>query len=99
MEDNENPAGQEFGSDGNAFDVGASYSTGPWSVGITYLTSDTEGAPGVGDRELDSISGGVEYALGPGITTAVSVLWADMEDSAGTESEGILGIAGMTLSF
>lgn len=99
MEDNENPAGQEFGSDGNAFDVGASYSTGPWSVGITYLTSDTEGAPGAGDRQLDSVSGGVEYALGPGITTAVSVLWADMEDSAGTESEGILGIAGMTLSF
>ena len=98
-EDSETPGGADAPTDGNSFDVGASYSTGPWSVGVTYLNGEVEGAPGGGDDQLDTVEGGIEYALGPGITTSFSVLYAKWEDETGAESDGTLGIAGLALSF
>ena len=99
-QDSENPAGNDFGNDGDSFDLGASYSTGPWSVGVTGFYSEVEGqASNSSEDELTSLQGGVEYALGPGVTTSFSVLYGEWEDETGVESDGILGITGLSLSF
>ena len=86
-------------NDGHSFDAGASYSTGPWSVGVTYLGSESAGGVGNGEDELDAVEGGVEYALGPGVSTSASVLYANWEDEAGAETDGIVGVLGLSVSF
>ena len=94
--------------DGDAWDVGATYTTGPWSVGAAYFSSDTEYGSAVGfasgsatpgdEVELDAIQGGVGYAVGPGIAASVNVLYADY-DTDGGDADGLLGIVGITYSF
>lgn len=98
-EDSELAGGADAPSAGDAFDVGATYAVGPWTVGLTYFTSSVEGAAGGGDDEVDSIEGGFDYALGPGVTTSFSVLYSKWETGGGLESEGTVGLAGLSLSF
>ena len=93
---------EDTSQDGLGWDVGASYSTGPWSVGITYLASSTRGPNGAGDRGeqvLDAAEAGVEYALGPGVTTSASVLYADWQAENGNDTDGLIGALGLHLSF
>jgi predicted porin len=105
LEESELPNGAEAPTDGQSFDVGASYAFGAWSVGATWLYSESEGGNALsgtgndGEDELNAIEGGVAYTLGPGVTTSLSVLYAQLEDEGGVENEGILGIAGLALSF
>jgi predicted porin len=104
-EDSELPNGAPAPTDGQSFDLGASYSTGPWSVGLTWLYTESEGGNplsgtgNTGEDELNAIEGGVEYALGPGITTSFSVLYANFEEEGGGENDGTLAIAGLALAF
>lgn len=86
--------------EGQAYDVGVSYSTGPWGVSATYFHGEWEAAPGTaGDDEIDSVVGAVSYALGPGITTSLSVMYGKMEDEGGAEGEATMGIVGIAVSF
>jgi predicted porin len=85
-------------TDGWGADVGVTYSTGPWSVGITGFHSEVEGTADKED-ELDSIEGAVSYAIGPGITGSLSVLYADWEPGNGEDAEGWGGILGMKIGF
>jgi predicted porin len=88
-------------TDGTAFDVGATYSTGPWAVGLTYFHSEVSGAAGGGgDDELDAAQAGISYAVGPGITASGNVLWADWDGkAAGTSADGIGAVFGMKIGF
>ena len=87
-------------TDGWGADVGVSYSTGPWSVGVTGFHSEVDGAPGNGgEDELDSIEGGVSYAIGPGITGSFSVMYAKWEPANGEDADGIGGILGLKIGF
>jgi predicted porin len=87
-------------TDGVGWDAGATYSTGPWAVGVTYFHSEVEGAAGGGEDELDSAQAGVSYAVGPGITASANVLWADWDgEAAGTNADGFGGILGMHIGF
>ena len=99
-------AGQDdsFG-DGEAWDIGATYATGPWSVGLQYFSSDIDHNPdGVfvgpvdSNQETDAIVGGVGYAIGPGISSSASIMWGDYETDLG-DSDGVALIVGMTYSF
>jgi predicted porin len=87
--------------DGTAFDVGATYSTGPWAVGVTYFHSEVSGAAGGGgEDELDSAQAGVSYAVGPGITASANVLWADWDGkAAGANADGMGAVFGMKMGF
>lgn len=85
-------------TDGSSWDVGISYGTGPWSVGVTYFTSEVEGS-GPGDDERNAVNGGVGYAIGPGIDAGAGVMWADYENGSGEESDGVVGYFGLSYSY
>ncbi len=91
--------------EGEAYDVGVSYSTGPWGVSVTYFHGEWEAAPGGGDDETDSIVGGVSYALGPGITASGSIFYGNFENesdgtvNSGSEGNSTLGIVGIAVKF
>jgi predicted porin len=85
--------------DGLAWDAGATYSTGPWTVGATYFHSEVEGAPGGGDSELSSAQGDIAYAVGPGITASANALWADWDGQGGVDANGFGGVVGMHIGF
>lgn len=87
-------------TDGYGADLGVSHSVGPWSVGMTGFHSEVDGVAGNGgEDELDSIEGGVSYAIGPGITGSLSVLYADWEPASGEDADGIAGIFGLKIGF
>ena len=79
-------------------DLGVSYSTGPWSVGITAFHSEVDGT-GNSEDELDSLNGGVSYAIGPGITGSFNVMYAAWEPGNGEDADGIGGILGLKIGF
>ncbi|MCH7794271.1 MAG: porin [Proteobacteria bacterium] len=86
--------------DGISYDIGASYSTGPWGVSVAYFHGEEEGTAGGGDDEVDAVVGAVSYSLGPGIKTSLSILYAKWEDEGGVvESESTMGILGLAISF
>ena len=85
--------------EGQAWDAGVSYSTGPWGVSATYFHGEWEASPGGGDDEVDAFVGAVSYALGPGITTSLSVLYGKLEDEGGAEGKATLGIIGIAVKF
>ncbi len=85
--------------EGEAWDAGVSYSTGPWGVSATYFHGEWEASLGGGDDEMDAVVGAVSYALGPGITTSASVLYGKLEDEGGAEGEATMGIIGVSVNF
>ncbi len=90
----------DTGQEGVAYDVGVSYSTGPWGVSATYFHGDQEGTAGGGDDEVDAFVGAVSYSIGPGITGSLSIFHAEWEDEAGVqESKSTMGIVGLAISF
>ncbi|WP_439816339.1 porin [Zavarzinia sp. CC-PAN008] len=74
-----------------AFDLGLTYGTGPWSVGIQYINSTVEikneqsplGNLYLGEQSLDAwgVSGG--YNLGPGVDLAAAIYFYDYADRSG----------------
>ncbi len=100
LEDSERLSSAGQSVDGWSYDVGASYSTGPWSAGVIWFQSEVEGLPGVpGEDELSAFEVGVAYAVGPGITANLSGLWGEWEDEGGDDQSGIVGILGMKIGF
>ena len=87
-------------TDGTAYDFGASYGTGPWTVALTYFHSEVEGANnGGGEDELDAYQAGISYAVGPGITASANVLYAEWDGEAGVDADGLGGILGLNIGF
>jgi predicted porin len=86
-------------TDGTAFDLGATYSTGPWAVGATYFGSSVSGAGGGGDDDMQAIQGGISYAVGPGITASANLLWAEWDGGGGADADGFGGVVGMKMGF
>jgi len=87
-------------TEGQAWDVGVSYATGPWAFGVTYFNGETEGS--VFDPHTDqfqAVSGGLSYAVGPGISARFGVMWVDWENEEGLEQSGGAGAAGLSFSF
>lgn len=87
--------------EGESFDVGASYSVGPWSAGVTYLRGEVEGdVTNTDDDELEALTAGLSYALGPGVTTSLSALYVNHdEENLRADQDGLMGIAGLAVSF
>ena len=93
--------GNIISTEGESYDIGVSYSTGPWSFGVAYIHGEVEGAIGTpGEDEMDAASVGIEYAVAPGVTASVSGLWADWdEEGTNSDNDGFAGSVGINFGF
>ncbi len=91
----------DLGDEGQSYDVGVSYSTGPWGVSATYFHGEEEGSAAISaDDEVDAIVGAVSYSIGPGITGSLSIFYGKWEEENGViESDSTMGIVGLAISF
>jgi outer membrane protein OmpU len=90
----------DFATGGIAWDAGASYASGPWAFGVTFLHTEVSGLPGIsGDDEQTAIEGGVSYKIGPGITGRAAILWVDWEPQFGEGVSGLQGIFGVSFRY
>ena len=86
--------------EGQSWDIGASYSVGPWGVSATWFHGEEEHTlADTDDDEVDAIVGAVSYALGPGIKSSFSLIYSENEDEGGSSTEGTMGIIGLSISF
>ena len=86
--------------EGWSADAGISYSTGPWGVSVTGFVSEVEGAAADSDEdELVAVTGAVSYALGPGIDVSGSVIYGDWDEEGGLDSEGVMFVTGIRISY
>ncbi len=61
-------------TEGNGWEVGIAYETGPWTFGIQYYQGVEKGVLNIPDNNFhQSVSSGVRYSLAPGITLVGSV--------------------------
>jgi len=87
-------------TEGWSWDAGATYETGPWTFGATYFHGQVEGDITNGDDDvMQALTAGLQYAVGPGITTSLSGLWAQWDTEEGTDNSGLVGVFGVTLEF
>jgi predicted porin len=98
-QDSEDSPG-EVANDGDAYSFGVGYTTGPWSLAVNSFFSEVEGsAANNGEDEQTSVVGGIDYALGPGITVSGSILYTDWEEEGGDDLDAVAGIFGTTVTF
>ncbi|TQV79818.1 porin [Denitrobaculum tricleocarpae] len=95
---------EEAGADeGQSFDIGASYGTGPWGVSVTYFNGEADGGGGSGDEELQSAEVAASYALGPGIKMIGSIGWSEFDDDTDADgdgsNDGYWVVTGLKLNF
>lgn len=102
-------------SDGQSFDVGVSYETGPWGLSFTYLrgtNADDEQANGAlavpvgSDEELQQFVGGVSYALAQGVTLGAYGAYVDFDEDVsddgtqtGDDVDGFILGGGILIEF
>lgn len=100
MQDGDTNGGLQLNDEGQAWDVGIGYATGPWSFSVTYLNTEVEGLAAIADEdEMQAISGAAEYALAPGVAVSATILYGEWEPEEGNDQETIAGILGVAFSF
>ena len=68
-------------SEGASYNIGASYSTGPWGFSLTYFNGREEGPKAnTGDEENQYFAAAAAYTLGPGLKTSLTFFAGDRED-------------------
>ena len=92
--------------DAEAWDLGVSYATGPYSVSLTYISNEIDEATGVTSTNLQDTVDAFElagtYDMGAGVTLVGSILNADLEDGSNVKTAennawGVIG--GLKVSF
>ena len=86
--------------DGIAYEIGATYATGPWTFGFMYIHGEN-GEPGVTAADkVDTFSGAVNYDLAQGVRLNLFGAYVD-SDRAGTanDRDGWVIGTGIGLSF
>jgi hypothetical protein len=90
-------------SDGYAWYVGGSWTGGPASVGLGYLTSRVEGASTAGKDRFHGVMLSGIYALGPGVSVVGSATYFNMDDKDTTltsnDNKGVAVLGGLRLTF
>lgn len=95
--------------DGQSFDVGISYETGPWAFSATYIRGsnvDDENFGSGADETLDQFGIGVNYALAQGVDINVFGSYVDFDEDfddagvpGGNDVDGFIIGTGVGLSF
>ena len=97
------------------WDLGLAYEYGPFGTSITYLSStfdcgtaaaggqtngNTGNCRGTGENDFQSVSGGVDYKLAPGLTPYAEVTYYDQDSATNVhDNKGYVGIVGTQLNF
>lgn len=87
--------------DGIAWDVGLSYTSGPFAVSLGYFTSDAQGiGTGSGDQEMNLFQLSGAYEMGPGVTLVGSIFYNEYDGTAATgDNEGVGVVSGLRVAF
>ena len=93
-------------NDGDAYNIGAAYETGPFAVSITYFHGEREGeagstSPSAAEAENDTYQLAGEYTLGPGVAVSGTLGYSEFSsDTAGVgDVDGTYFITGFHLRF
>ncbi|HEY9567904.1 MAG TPA: porin [Thalassobaculum sp.] len=92
------------GTDGEAYNVGVSYTTGPLGVSLNYFNGEVKGNIGSGgtvaQTEQDTFHLAANYTLGPGVVASATLGHAMFEsDDVAGEQEATYLVTGIKLSF
>lgn len=93
------------GNNGDGYNIGVAYSTGPLGVSLTYFDGERDGTTtaGVttGHAEQKTVHLSANYTLGPGVTAAATLGHAnfDSNDTGVNEIEATYFVTGIKLSF
>ena len=77
---------------GYAISVGASYSTGPWKIGVAYLHGESDAGTfaatgtSIADPESNIVSVGGNYAVAPGLDIAADINFFSLENSLSSDA-------------
>ena len=103
---NGSDVGSGTSTDGYYFDLGATYATGPYKVGVTWAHSESAGAVtgngNANEDEIDWIVVGGTYTLGPGISLTGDIIFADYSDETtalANNNDGFAVNAGVVVAF
>jgi predicted porin len=72
--------------DGTAYDIGASYETGPWTFSVTYFHGEN-GEPGGTSDEQDTFGAAVDYKLAKGVRLNLFGAYVDFDAGAGPAAD------------
>ncbi len=101
--DAENSSSAETLTDGQVWDIGLSYATGPYAISLGYLESELEGSDAVAaEDEVDTIMLSGKYTLGPGVDWKTSIFHTDWEGETTTlanDNDGWAVVTGLHLTF
>lgn len=88
-------------ADRKDWNLGLSYSTGPWGLQLTWEHAEVDVSGQAGEDETDVIALGVTYALGPGVSLVGSLEHWDFDsDRAGVgDGDATAVIIGTQLAF
>ncbi len=103
-------AGNRDQIDAHAWEVGASYKTGPYGVSLSYFSSETENtALNMSDDTAEVWELAGEYAMGPGVALVGGVGYVDFENGTAptattnqknsNQNSGWVVATGLSLSF
>ena len=85
---------------GFAWDLGASYTTGPWGVSFTYMHGNNQDNDGLGDEEVDQFLIGLSYDLAKGVNIGAYGLFLDFDEDDNTNNvDGFVIGTGVKIKF
>ena len=81
-------------NEGESFNVGIGYSTGPWDFSLGYFNGREEGLVAIpGDEENTFVALAASYTLGPGLRMSATVLDLNFEGDAAGPADDNSGVA------
>jgi hypothetical protein len=90
-------AGDNNVNDGYAYNIGATFTTGPFAIGLSWHHSKTEGlTQNSGSDEVDQVLLSAAYTMGPGVDLIGSLFYMDYSDETGDQANNNNGVG---LSF
>ena len=85
---------------GEAYDLGASYVTGPWGFSVTYMHGENQDNDGPGDEESEQFLAAVRYKLAKGVEIHGYGVYVDFEeDDHSNDVDGFIIGTGVKIRF
>ena len=90
-------------NEGDSFNIGVGYSTGPWDFSLSYFTGQEESLLSIpGDDENTFVEIAASYTLGPGLRLSLAVLDIDFdgeEPGSADDNSGVAVVFGIHAGF